>query len=120
MTNVIPLELIDRTPLVNVNYSGSPLKLSSESLRHMYDLGLLTARPYAILAILFDGVGKDEEEAFDIEDFIDRWEGTENDKGKSKRLKTDDVIVALNKLQSLGYGKVKLVPHVKLDIDSIL
>lgn len=124
MSNVIPMNreetiapLADQTPKVNLEYSGKPLQLTQGSLVMMWDAGLLTAKPYAILAMMLDRVGAYEMEDFDIEDFISRWEGPENDKGKCKQLKPNDVVAALKQIESVTSSKVELVTRVQLNMD---
>ena len=102
--------------LVEADYSGKPLKLSMSDLIFAWEDGLLNNAAYIYLALRLDGIGRDAEEEFDLNEFVDRWEGNERDRGKRKRLPDKDVMSVLSRLQKMGRADVQMQLTLKLDL----
>lgn len=112
-TNLVPF-----AAKVDAQYTGQPLKLTQSFLIDLWESGVLTAKPYACLALIFDRIGFTEVEEFDVHQFIERWQGTEaNNKGDYKQLKEQDVFTALKHMERQGYGSVEQTLRVKLNVD---
>jgi hypothetical protein len=100
--------LADKTPKVNVEYSGSR-SLNKEILRDFWTNGFITDQDYAFWAIWLDGIGLNEEEEFgpnEMTAFIENWaaeEETPTGKIKDKMLKMDTVKAKVGKLISRGF-----------------
>jgi hypothetical protein len=100
--------LADKTPTVNVEYSGSR-SLNKEMLRDFWVNGFIGDQDYAFWAIWLDGIGLKEEEDFGPEGmtaFIENWAAediTPTGKTKDKMLKMDTVKAKVGKLISRGF-----------------
>ena len=100
--------LADKTPKVNVEYSGSR-SINKEMLRDFWVSGFITDQDYCFWALYIDGVGLNEEEGFGPEAmtvFIDNWAAediTPTGKTKDKVLKMDTVKAKVGKLISRGF-----------------
>ena len=107
--------IADETPKVNVDYDGKPLQISKSQLIAMWSSGLITDKPYATLALMLDRVGMFETEDFDIQKFIEDWEGF-SATDKPKFLKADTILSVLKKIESLTSSSVEISAKVKLDL----
>lgn len=107
--------LADDTPKVNVDYDGKPLQISKSQLIDMWSIGLITDKPYATLALMLDKVGMFEAEDFDIQKFIEDWEGM-SATDKPKFLKADTILSVLKKIEALTSSSVEISARVKLDL----
>ena len=113
----------DQSSDSNRGYRNS-MTLDRWTLQQRFELGLLNPGAYCQLALEMDEIGTDGPEAFDVEDFIDRWKvstgfkynnKTKEEEEKFKKLTPAVVHRELLKLEKVT--KSSLVQQLTVEID---
>lgn len=98
---------------VSVKYTGQPKLMSKHRIMQLFDANLFSPKTYAVMALWF------EEEcingAFDLIEFIDRWETLGPDGGKPKRLTQDQLIAGINALEKCNVASSVVQMQMTLD-----
>lgn len=106
--------IIEAPEIQVLHYTGEPMRLSMSELILLWDNGLLNDQAFCVLALKFDKIGVDQVEPLNLDEFADRWEAPENDRGKSKRLSHKAIQSALAKLEKVGNALVETTIQLKI------